>query len=252
MFFQPLEQFQIIPILTGYNCIFFTNETVFLFLFFFYVFIFFKALISSSNSSFLLVIPNHYQAIVELLHKLILSLISENIKSKNGELFFPIIITLFIFVLMLNLIGLIPYSFTVTSHIIVTLTLSISSFIGLNIIAVKKYGITFFSLFLPAGTNLALAFLLVPIELISFLFKPISLAIRLFANLMAGHALLKVIAGFATTLMISGGFFIILSYVPFFILVPLYGLEFGIALIQSFVFAVLICIYINDSVNISH
>jgi len=152
----------------------------------------------------------------------------------------------------LNLIGLFPYSFTLTSHIIVTLTLSVSTFIGINIISLKKYKLNFFSLFLPSGTSFVLALLLVPIEIISYLVKPISLAIRLFANMMAGHTLLKVIVGFANTLMLAGGIYFIIHYVPLLILIPLFGLELGVALIQSFVFAILICIYINDSTNISH
>lgn len=153
---------------------------------------------------------------------------------------------------MLNLLGLIPFSFTLTSHLVITFSLSLASFIGINILSFKKYGIKFFSLFLPSGTTTVLAFLLVPIELVSYIFKPISLSIRLFANLLAGHALLKVIAGFAITLLSAGGISVILHFIPLIILIPLFGLELGVALIQSFVFAVLICIYINDSLNISH
>ena len=108
----------------------------------------------------------------------------------------------------------------------------------------------FFSLFLPSGTALGLAFLLVPIELVSYIFKPIALATRLFANMMAGHILLKVIAGFAYTLMGSTGIFFILHYVPLLILIPLFWLELGVAIIQSFVFAILICIYLNDSIDL--
>ncbi|MEY4050709.1 MAG: synthase subunit 6 [Bacteroidota bacterium] len=108
----------------------------------------------------------------------------------------------------------------------------------------------FFALFLPPGTSIVLAFLLVPIELISYVFKPVSLSIRLFANMMAGHTLLKVIAGFACTLMANSGILFLLHYVPLLILIPLFGLELGVALIQSFVFSILICIYLNDSINL--
>jgi F-type H+-transporting ATPase subunit a len=123
------------------------------------------------------------------------------------------VFSIFFLLLSINLIGLIPYSFTLTSHLIVTLTLSLSIFIGINIICVRLHGINFFSLFLPAGTSVVLAFLLVPIELISYIFKPISLSIRLFANMMAGHTLLKVIAGFAFTLMGNVGILFLLSYI---------------------------------------
>lgn len=252
LFFTPLEQFQIVPLLNAFRTVLLTNETIFIFLVLVFFKIFFDSLINISNDKTLLILPTNYHAALERLHSLILSLIKENIKGKNGQVFFPFVLTLFLFVLSLNLIGLIPYSFTVTSHLIITLTLSLSSFIGINILSIRKYGVHFFSIFLPGGTNILLALLLVPIEVISYVFKPISLSIRLFANLMAGHALLKVIAGFATTLMVAGGFFIVLHYLPIFVLVPLYALELGVALIQSFVFAVLLCIYINDSLNISH
>lgn len=184
------------------------------------------------------------------MHKMILSLVTENIKNKKSQYFFPLVFSVFFLLVSLNLIGLIPYSFTLTSHLIVTLTLSTSIFIGINIICVRLHGLQFFSLFLPAGTSIGLAFLLVPIELISYIFKPISLSIRLFANMMAGHTLLKVIAGFAFTLMGKAGILFLLHYVPLLILIPLFGLELGVALIQSFVFSILICIYLNDAINL--
>ena len=135
--------------------------------------------------------------IFESVFKLILSMISDNISSREGVKFFPIVFAIFSYVLFLNLIGLIPYSFTLTSHIVVTFALALFIFIAINIICIKLHGLEFFSLFLPGGTSFVLALLLVPIEVISFVFKPISLSIRLFANMMAGHTLLKVIAGFA-------------------------------------------------------
>lgn len=182
-----------------------------------------------------------------------LSLVTDNIKDKEAHQFFPLVCTIFSFVLLLNLIGLIPYSFTLTSHLIITFTLSISVFIGINILAVKAHGLQFFGLFLPAGTSVPLSFLLVPIELVSYLFKPISLGIRLFANMMAGHTLLKVIAGFCATMVGTGALpLILLHFVPLLILVPLYALELGVALIQSFVFAVLTCIYLQDSLYAKH
>jgi len=150
----------------------------------------------------------------------------------------------------MNLIGLIPYSFTVTSHFIVTLSLSLSIFIGMNIISVKTHGLNFFSLFFPAGTSILLGFLLVPVELISYIFKPLSLAIRLFCNMMAGHTLLKVFAGFSFSLMSCTGVLFLLQYVPLLILIPLFGLELFVALIQAFVFSLLTCIYLNDALNL--
>jgi ATP synthase subunit 6 len=138
----------------------------------------------------------------------------------------------------------------VTSHFIVTFSISFFIFIGMNIICVKTHKLEFFSLFLPSGTSVLLAFLLVPVELISYIFKPLSLAIRLFCNMMAGHTLLKVFAGFAWSLSGTTGVLFLMHYVPLLILIPLFGLELGVALIQAFVFSLLTCIYLNDALNL--
>lgn len=251
-FFSPLEQFQVLPIFSVYlNFVDFslTNETVILVLILFFSLVLFTSLVKEQESSYFIV-PNRWQSVIEIIYKLILSLVTDNIKDKKNQHFFPLVFSIFFLLLSINLIGLIPYSFTLTSHLIVTLTLSLSIFIGINIICVRLHGINFFSLFLPAGTSVVLAFLLVPIELISYIFKPISLSIRLFANMMAGHTLLKVIAGFAFTLMGNVGVLFLLHYIPLLILIPLFGLELGVALIQSFVFSILICIYLNDAINL--
>jgi len=251
-FFSPLEQFQVLPIFSFYfDFIDFslTNETVILVLITFFSLILFISLVKEQDTSYF-IIPNRWQSIIEIIYKLILSLVTDNIKDKKNQYFFPLVFSIFFLLLSINLIGLIPYSFTLTSHLIVTLALSLSIFIGINIICLRNHGINFFSLFLPAGTSVVLAFLLVPIELISYIFKPISLSIRLFANMMAGHTLLKVIAGFAFTLMGNVGVLFLLHYIPLLILIPLFGLELGVALIQSFVFSILICIYLNDAINL--
>ena len=251
-FFSPLEQFQVLPIFSVYLNfidISLTNETIILVLILFFSLILFTSLVKEQESSYFIV-PNRWQSVIEIIYKLILSLVTDNIKDKKNQHFFPLVFSIFFLLLSINLIGLIPYSFTLTSHLIVTLTLSLSIFIGINIICVRLHGINFFSLFLPAGTSVVLAFLLVPIELISYIFKPISLSIRLFANMMAGHTLLKVIAGFVFTLMGNVGILFLLHYIPLLILIPLFGLELGVALIQSFVFSILICIYLNDAINL--
>lgn len=138
-------------------------------------------------------------------------MVVESIGLKRGQQFFPLIFSLFFYILCLNVVGLVPYSFTLTSHFIVTFALSLAIFIGINIICIRTHGIVFFSIFLPSGTSAALTFLLVPLELISYIFKPVSLSIRLFANMMGGHTLLKVIAGFAWSLMGCTGVFFIMS-----------------------------------------
>merc|ERR1712232_369646 len=137
-----------------------------------------------------------------------------------------------------------------TSHICVTLSLAMAVFIGINIIGIQAHGSHMLTLFLPAGTPLGLALLLVPIEIASYFVKPISLSVRLFANMMAGHTLLKVIIGFAWSMFSVGGILFLAHFIPVFILIILMGLELGVALIQAYVFTVLTCIYLNDGVNL--
>jgi ATP synthase subunit 6 len=249
---SPLEQFEILPAISFYFGILdfsITNEAIILFLIFFFVYTFFKSSFKQTDST-LFVIPHRWQVIVEIIYRTVLSMITDNISGKKGTFFFPLIFSIFLFVACVNLIGLVPYSFTLTSHLIVTFALGIALFLGINIICIGIHGSEFFSLFFPAGTSLMLAFLLVPIEIISYVFRPISLGIRLFANMMAGHTLLKVIAGFGWTLMGCSGVLFLMHYVPLIVLFPLMGLELAVGLIQSFVFSVLICIYLNDAVNL--
>ena len=251
-FFSPLEQFEILPLISvtlGLLDLSITNQTVILFLILFFCSILFFSLLKQSNSS-LFIIPTRWQSIIEFVYLIVLSMVNENVGGKKNQLFFPLIFTIFFFVVCMNLIGLIPYSFTVTSHFIVTLSLSLSIFLGMNIICVKVHKLEFFSLFLPSGTSFALAFLLVPVELISYIFKPLSLAIRLFCNMMAGHTLLKVFAGFSWSLMSFSGILFMMQYIPILILIPLFGLELGVAFIQAFVFSLLTCIYLNDALNL--
>jgi ATP synthase subunit 6 len=181
---------------------------------------------------------------------MILNLIFDNINNK-GEIYFRFIVIIFLFILFSNLIGLIPYSFTITSHIIITFCLSLTIFVSVNIICIKLHRFEMLSLFIPSNTSIGLALLLVPIEFISYIFKPISLGVRLFANLMAGHTLLKVIIGFSWSLILLDNFYISLTHIiPLFILILLFGLELGVALIQAYVFTILSCIYLNESINL--
>ena len=252
LFSSPLEQFEILPLVSFYLGgldFSITNEAVILFLIFFFSLTFIRSVVKQSDSS-LYVIPNRWQIIIGIIYQMILSMISDNISGKKGRLFFPLVFSVFFYVANLNLIGLVPYSFTLTSHLIVTFALAIAIFLGINIICVRIHGLEFFSLFFPAGTSLVLGLLLVPIEVISYVFRPISLGIRLFANMMAGHTLLKVIAGFAWSLMGCTGILFLMHYVPLLILLPLFGLELAVGLIQAFVFSVLTCIYLNDAVNL--
>ena len=146
--------------------------------------------------------------------------------------------------------GLIPYSFTCTSHLIVTFSISFSVFLGINIIGYKKYQLKLFSLFIPSNTSVFLALILVPIEFKSYIAKPISLGVRLFINLMAGHTLLKVIVGFSWSMLVLEDIVTLIHFIPLLILIVLIVLELSVAMIQAYVFTILTCIYLNDSINL--
>jgi F-type H+-transporting ATPase subunit a len=160
----------------------------------------------------------------------------------GGEKYFPFIFSLFMFVLFGNLLGMIPYSFTFTSHIIVTFAMAVVVFVGTTVIGFATHGVKFFNMFLPAGTPWYVAPLLIPIEILSYFTRPISLALRLFANMTAGHTLLKVFGGFVVSMGLAG-------IVPLAAVVAITGLEFLIASLQAYVFAVLSCIYLNDALH---
>jgi ATP synthase subunit 6 len=249
MLLTPLEQFQIISLIpiTFIGLDFsFTNLLLIslLVLLFFNLLIFF----SSKDNGFFF-IPHTWQILLELLNELISSLLYDNL-NEEGEKFLPFIGVIFNFIILVNLIGLIPYSFTVTSHLIITFTMSLSIFIGVNIICVKLYKSHMLSLFLPANTSFGLSLLLVPIEFVSYTFRPISLGVRLFANLMAGHTLLKVIIGFSWSMLILENIISYFHIIPLLLIVILLVLELGVALIQAYVFTILTCIYLNDSINL--
>lgn len=255
MLWTPLEQFQIISLFSIklFSLDFSVTNLVLINTI---VLVLFSLIISFSGSnknyfeqtSFYF-IPNTWQVLIELVYETASQLLFDNI-NEEGEKYFPFISVLFSFILFSNLIGLIPYSFTVTSHLIVTFTLSVSVFIGVNIICIKRYKFHMLSLFIPANTSFGLALLLVPIEFVSYIFKPISLGVRLFANLMAGHTLLKVIVGFAWSMLLLEDFLSFAHILPLLILVILMGLELAVALIQAYVFTILTCIYLNDSINL--
>jgi len=149
-----------------------------------------------------------------------------------------------------NLIGMIPYSFTITSHLIITFLLSLTIYIGFNLIGIKKHKLNFLKILLPSGANILLVPILVPIELISYIFRVVSLPVRLFANMMSGHTLLKVIAGFSWSMLNINNFLFISFIIPLSLIVILIGLEFAVAIIQAYVFTILICVYINDVLNL--
>ena len=192
-----------------------------------------------------LLIPSKLQLVTEMSYTFIAKMIN-NTAGSNAKAFFPFIFTLFMFVLFCNMVGMLPYSFTVTSHIIVTFALAASIFIGMTIIGFIKHGIKYLELFIPKGVPFYILPLIVVIEIISYLSRPVSLSVRLFANMMAGHTMLKVFGGFVISLGLLGG------WLPLGFSVALTGLEILIAFLQAYVFAILTCIYLNDALNLHH
>jgi F-type H+-transporting ATPase subunit a len=196
-------------------------------------------------------VPGRFQAFSEMLYEFIAGLVRENIGS-HGRQYFPMIFTLFIVVLMGNLLGLIPYSFTYTSHIIVTGALAMIVFLTVTAFGFINHGLHFLSLFAPPGVPVALQFLIVPLELLSFIVRPFTLSLRLFANMMAGHLMLKVFAGFSVMLLGLGGIGVAVGLVPMAFNVALFMLELLVALLQAYIFAILSCIYLKDTVDLHH
>ena len=192
-----------------------------------------------------LLIPSKTQFITEMSYTFIAKMINDTAGS-GAKSFFPFIFTLFMFVLFCNMIGMLPYSFTVTSHIIVTFMLAATVFIGVTIIGFIKHGIKYLELFVPKGVPIILLPLIIVIEIISYLSRPVSLSVRLFANMMAGHTMLKVFGGFVISLGLLGG------WLPLSFSVALTGLEILVAFLQAYVFAILTCIYLNDALNLHH
>ncbi len=190
-------------------------------------------------------VPGRMQSLVELSYEFVANMIKDNV-GNEGRPYFPFIFTLFMFILACNMLGMLPYSFTVTSQIVVTFGLAFVVFIGVTIIGFVKHGLGFFKFFLPHGVPGFLAPLVIPIEVLSYLIRPVSLGLRLFANLTAGHTMLKVFAGFIVPL---GAFYVIPGVIPMAAVIGLTVLEFAIAFLQAYVFAVLSCIYLHDAIH---
>jgi F-type H+-transporting ATPase subunit a len=190
-------------------------------------------------------VPGRIQAMAEMGYEFVAGMVRDNV-GDAGKKYFPFVLTLFVFILFCNVLGLIPYSFTATSHIIVTFAMAAVVFVGVTVIGFARHGTHFLSLFVPKGVPFVLLLLLVPIEIISYFVRPFSLSIRLFANMLAGHTMLKVFGGFVVMLGIIGG------WAPLAFIVVFTGLELLIAFLQAYVFAILTCLYLNDAVHLHH
>ena len=238
---SPLEQFEIIPYthteIGGYD-ISFTNSSFAMVLTVAAITLFLTLSVNTRS-----IIPSRLQLISELSYNFIAQLLSDTV-GKQGRKYFPFVFTIFMFVLVGNMVGMLPYSFTFTSHIIVTFALAAVVFIGVTVIAFIKHGLHFFSFFVIPGLPWYMLPLLIPIEVISYLSRPISLSVRLFANMLAGHTLIKVFAMFVISMPFYTG------VLPLAFIVALTGLEILIAFLQAYVFAILTCLYINDALHL--
>lgn len=242
---DPLHQFQIhkiIPLSIGSWDISYTNSALWMTIGLSVVCLFFYVSLKQEA-----LVPGRLQASAELAFTFLSDMVKTYI-GREGLPFFPFIFTLFWFVLMGNLLGLIPYSFTYTSHIAVTFSLAIVAFLAANIAGFKKHGLGMFHLFLPKGIPIFLAPLMIIIEFISYIARPFSLSIRLFANMMAGHLILKLFASFS--MMLAQSSLAVLGVVPLLLNIGVTGLEFLVAVLQTYVFTLLTCLYINDAINL--
>ena len=244
---SPVEQFTIKALfhleLFGYD-VSFTNSALFMLL---------SVILSVVYLTYAVrrreMIPGRVQASAEMLYEFISDMVKSNVGSE-GRPFFPFVFTLFIFLLFGNMLGLIPYSYTFTSQIVVTFVLAAFIFVGVTLVAVIKHGMHFFTFFVPPGAPKVLIPFLIVIEVISYFVRPVSLSVRLFANMLAGHTMLKVFAGLAVMITGAGGVAVAGSILPFLALVGLTGLEVLVAGLQAYVFTILTCMYLNDALHL--
>lgn len=250
MFFSPLEQFEIYPLIPmriGSFDLSFTNSSFFLLLICL-TFVFFTKLVYQSGGNY---IPSRWQLLFENLYTFTADMVEENI-GKAGQTFMPFIFGLFAFLLLANTFGIVPYSFTVTSHLIVTFTLSAIVWFGKLYVGVQHHGIKILGILLPSGIPFAIVPFFVVVELLSFFIPLAALGIRLFANMIAGHILLKVIVGFCWSMMLAGNVFFLAHFIPISVLFLLLFLETAVAFIQAYVFTMLTCLITGDMIHGGH
>jgi F-type H+-transporting ATPase subunit a len=236
---HPLEQFKIeplIPIHIGGLDLSYTNSALFMTV---TVVLITALLVFGTRRNAL--VPGRWQSVAEMSYEFVADMVETN-AGHGAEPYFPFVFTLFMFVLFSNLLGLIPYSFTVTSQIIVTFALAAIVFIGVTIIGFVKHGAHFLRLFVPEGVPIVLLLLLVPIELLSYFIRPFTLSIRLFANMLAGHTMLAIFGGFAASVGL-------LAILPVALDVAIFALEVLVAALQAYVFAILTCLYLRDALH---
>jgi F-type H+-transporting ATPase subunit a len=247
---DPIHQFEIHKLVTlghvGEYEVAITNSAVFMAI----IVVGVAALLLGASSARALV-PARMQSIAELSYEFVADTIKAS-SGTEGMKFFPFVFTIFMFVLFANIIGLIPYAFTVTSHIIITATLALLVFLTVTVYGFYRHGLHFLKLFVPSGIPIAILPMIVFIEILSYLSRPVSHSIRLFANMLAGHITLKVFAGFVTLLAAWGVAGWVGAAIPLALVVALTALELLVAFLQAYVFAILTCIYLNDAIHPGH
>ena len=247
---DPIHQFQIHPIagpfhIGGYE-ISFTNSALFMGIA--VVTVTSILLLAASRAA---LVPGRLQALGEIWYEFIHNMV-KNVLGKEGKPFFPLVFSLFSFVLVANMLGMFPYFFTVTSHVVVTATLAVFVVGLVVVVGIAKHGLGWFKLFVPHGVPGVILPFISLIEIISFLSRPVSLGLRLFGNMLAGHIVLKVFAGFVVSLASFGFVGVLGSVAPLVMAVALTALEFLVAFLQAFVFAILTCVYLNDALHTHH
>jgi ATP synthase subunit 6 len=246
---SPLEQFRIVDLIKlgiGKYDISLTNSSLNLLIILTIITLILR---NFNTTKKLFVIPSNWQLVLESLYKFILSIVTDQI-GNEGKKYFTLLTSIFLFILLSNFLGMIPYTLTVTSHPIITLGFALSLFIGITTIGLLKHGLHFFHLFVPSGVPVALLPVIIVIEVISYLTRPLSLGVRLFANMFAGHTLINIISLFTWKILIYGGIFGVLALIPVALIVALISLEFVICFLQAYVFTVLVASYLNDVIHL--
>ncbi len=247
---DPIHQFQIKNLFTigtfGGHEIAFTNSAAYM-----VVAVVLTAALMLGGTAGRRLVPGRMQSLAELSYEFVADMLRET-AGEHGMKFFPLVFTIFMFVFISNVVGIIPYTFTVASHLIVTVALALLVFLTVIIYGLYKNGLGFFKLFVPSGVPKALLPLIVGIEIISFLSRPVSHSVRLFANMLGGHITLKVFAGFVTMLGAFGIVGVAGAVLPLALTVALTALELLVAALQAYVFAILTCIYLNDAIHAGH
>ncbi len=246
---NPIEQFSIAKIIdihiAGYN-VSITNSTIYMAIAVALIYGLMSVAATGTTG-----VPGRLQAAAEMLYEFTAGML-RSAAGEHAMKFFPLVFSIFMLVLVSNLVGLLPYSFTVSSHIIVTAALALLVFFTVVAVGFKEHGLHFLKLFVPPGVPIAILPLVVAIEIVSFLSRPVSHSVRLFANMLAGHITLNVFGGFVMMLLGAGAVLKVVAILPFAMIVGLYALELLVAFLQAYVFAMLTCMYLNDALHPGH